>query len=279
MSDIKNSSFYDTGQIFKEVHDFHGKNLRVSDSNSVVNASYSHFRVEYTQENLPSKVSYFRGTEAHRTTLGIISDQDGSLQSAYITLFSAPDNKKFHLWFNVDELGIVPVIEDSTPIEVPINSNDDASIIAVAVSVILNAFYKTDFAVSRNNSVVEIKTVGLGLISNSEDFGTGFVISNTQGAQELISSIDITYEGENPVYKGQVLKGYRFNVFTGKFEHKEETSVSPNDVAWDQIVTLLVSDVSELYQYKFKNELVQDVLVTYEDESKRSIVSIQKTRY
>lgn len=278
MSEIKNSSFYDTGQIFKEVHDLHGKTLRVSDSRSVVGQFYTHFRVSYTNDNLPSEVSYFRGTQSHRTEIGCISDVDGSLQNKYIKIFSAPDNKAFHLWFNVDGLGTAPVIENSTPVEIPINSNDDSFVIAMAIYLILNTSYKNEFYVTRANSVVEIATVGLGVVTSSSDFQTGFAISNVLGKQETISNIKIGYEGQHPVYKGQVLKNYIFNVFSGQFELKEDLSSTAIEVSWDELSTTFPAENQELYTYKNNSVPVQETLVTYVDATKKQIVSVQKTR-
>lgn len=279
MSEIKNSSFYDTGQIFKEVHDLHGKTLRVSDSRSVVGQFYTHFRVQYTTDNLPSEVSYFRGTQAHRTSIGCISDVGGSLQNKYIKIYSAPDNKAFHLWFNVDGLGVAPVIANSTAIEIPINSNDDALVIAMAITLVLNTLHKTDFYVTRTNSVIEIATVGLGIVTNTSDHGTGFAVVNTLGKQELISFIEIGYELNNPIYKGQVLKNYIFNVFSGQFELKEDLSSSTVQVSWDEISTTFPTSNTDLHTYKYNSVKVQETLVTYVDASKKQIASIQKTRF
>lgn len=278
MSDIKNSSFYDTGQIFKEVHDFHGKTLRVSDSRSVVGQFYTHFRVEYTADNYPSEVSYYRGTQAHKTTIGCVSDLSGSLQNKYIKIYSAPDNKAFHLWFNVDGEGVAPVIANSTAIEIPINSNDDAMVIAMAISLVLNTLHKKDFIVTRNNAVVEIMTSEMGIVTNSQDFATGFALVNTPGKQELISSISIGYVGQDPVYKGQVLKNYIFNIFSGQFELKEDLSSSSVEVVWDEIATTFPAANQELYTYKNNSVAVQETLVTYADSTRKQIVSVQKTR-
>ena len=279
MSEIKNSSFYDTGQIFKEVHDLHGKTLRVSDSMSVVGQFYSHFRVEYNNDNLPSQVSYFRGTQSHRTSVGCVSDNNRSLQNKYIRIYSAPDNKAFHLWFNVDDLGLPPVIEGSTPIEVPINSNDDSFVIAMAITLVLNTLHKNDFYVTRTSSAVEIQTTGLGVVSNTTDSSTGFAIVNNIGKQELISFIEIGYEGQNPVYKGQVLKNYIFNVFSGQFELKEDNTSALVQVIWDEISTTFPETNKDLYTYKNNNITVQQTLVTYVDSTKKQIVSVQKTRF
>jgi hypothetical protein len=278
MANNKNSQF-DPGLIVKDVHDYHGQSIRVSDTRSVISSYYTHFRAEYNLENQPTEVSYFRGSEPHKTTLGCVSDVSRSLQNTYIKLYSSPDNKPFHIWFNVDNLGVDPAPENSTPIEIQINANDPASVIAMAISLTLNTLHKGDFSASRVNSAVDVKTIGLGLVTSSSNFGTGFTISNTGGSQELVGFVQIDYEAGHPVYKGQTLKNYRFNLFTGQFEHREEATVPLNEVLWDEIATTFPSDVSELYSYKYNSSSVQDVLVTYADPTKKLIVSIQKTRY
>lgn len=278
MSDIKNSSFYDTGQIFKEVHDFHGKTLRVSDSRSVVGQFYTHFRVDYTQDNFPSEVFYYRGTQSHKTTIGCVSDLNSSLQNKYIKIYSAPDNKAFHLWFNVDNLGTAPIVANSTAIEIPINSNDDALVVAMAISLVLNTSHKSKFNVTRNNAVIEIMTTEMGIVTNSQDFTTSFALVNTAGKQELISSISINYQGQDPVYKGQVLKNYVFNIFSGQFELKEDLSSTNVEVIWDEISTTFPAINQDLYTYKNNSIAVQETLVTYTDSTKKQIVTVQKTR-
>jgi hypothetical protein len=278
MANNKNSQ-YDPGLIVKEVHDFHGQSIRVSDTRSVISSYYTHFRAEYNLDNQPIEVSYFRGSESHKTTLGCVSDAAGSLQNTYIMLYSAPDNKPFHIWFNVDNLGVDPVSENSTPIEIQINSNDPASVIAIAISLTLNTLFKDDFTATRMNSVIDIKTTGLGLVTSSSNFGTGFTINNVSGAQELVGFIEIDYDNSNPVYKGQTLKNYRFNLFTGQFEHREEATVPPNEVLWDEIATTFPAINQELYTYKKDEAVVQETLVTYVDGNRKQIVTVQKTRY
>lgn len=271
-------SFYDQGQIFKEVHDFHGNALRVSDSRSVVDRFYTHFRVIYNVDNFPTEVTYYRGIKPHKTIVGVLSDVNGSLQNTYIKLFSCPDNKSFHLWFNVDNLGVDPAPENSTGIEVPINSNDDSSVISMAISLVVNTLFNDYFKALRNNSTVEISCVESGVISDSQDFGTGFVLANTSGEQELIKNIKIGYEGQDPVYKGQVLKNYVFNVFSGEFELKEDLSSNTVEVIWDEITTTFPTEHQELHTYKNNGTPVQEVLVTYFNESRNVITSVQKTR-
>jgi hypothetical protein len=280
MSDSKNTSFYSPGLITQEVHDFYGKALRVSDSRSVVDKFYTHFRVTYTPENFPKEVSYYRGTQAHKTSIGCSSDVNRSLQNKAIKLFTAPDNKAYHLWFNVDGEGEAPVVQGSTAIEVPINSNDDAPVVAMAITLVLNTLHRNDFYTTRANSAVEISTVGMGVVTNSTDLGTGFAILNTPGKQETVSFVEIGYDGVHPIYKGQVLKNYMFNVFSGQFELKKDLeATSSESVTWDEISTTFPEVNKDLHTYKKNSITVQETLVTYTDSNKKQIASVKKTRF
>ncbi len=274
MSDNKNSQ-YDPGLIIKDVHDFHGQSIRVSNSKSIANKYYTHFRITYNSDSLPTQVIYYRGTKSHKTTIVCANDISNSLQSDYILINSAPDNKKFHIWFNVNGAGINPTIPNSTPIEIPINTNDSAGIIAIAIKLIVNSLFSEYFSASVQGSVVEIITKDFGVVDNSQNFATGFNVVNSVGEQEVVNKISIEYRGADPYYNGQLLKDYRFNVFTGEFEHNEPAL----DVVWDSMVTTFPSITSELYTYRFDSVIVQTVLVTYTTAQKNIISSIQKTRF
>lgn len=269
------NSQYDPGLIVKEVHDFHGQSIRVSNSKSIADKYYTHFRIVYNADFLPIEVTYFRGTKSHKTTIICAADVANSLQSDYILLRSAPDERLFHIWFNVNGLGVNPAPANSTGIEVPINTGDSAPIVATAIRLIVNSLFGSFFKATSNGSVVELETVGLGVVANSQSFATGFVLTNETGTQELVSKINIEYRGPDPYYNGQILKNYRFNVFTGEFEHNEPSL----EVPWDNLQTTFPSITSELYTYRFDGQIVQTVLVTYTTAQKNIILSVQKTRF
>jgi len=274
MSENKNSQ-YDPGLIVKDVHDLHGQSIRVSNSKSIADKYYTHFRITYNNDNLPSEVIYYRGTKSHNTTIVCVSDISGSLQNSYISIRSAPDDKKYHLWFNVNDEGIDPSPEDSTPIEIPISENDSGSLIAFAIKLIINSLFKDYFQATVQNSVVEITTKAFGIVSNSETIIPTFTIQNTPGTQDITNKITIYYRGSDPYYNGQLLKGYSLNVFTGEFEKNEPSS----DLVWDSMVTTFPTNTSELYTYSFNGTNVQAVLVEYTTIQKNIIASIQKTRF
>jgi hypothetical protein len=60
---------------------------------------------------------------------------------------------------------------------------------------------------------------------------------------------------------------------------KEALDVFPADkVNWDEITTTFPTTSSELYTYKKNTITVQTILVTYQDSTKKVIISLNKTR-
>jgi hypothetical protein len=277
MARDKEISQYDLGLVLKDVHDFDGQFLRVSDTKSVVSEYYSHFRVEYNANNQPIVVEYFLGTKPHTTIVQFVNDVSGSLNNKYFTIYSSPDNQKYHVWFNVDSTGIDPAPIDSIGIQIFISANDTAEVISYAVNYVLNNFYKNLFESLRKNEnkSVEIKTKGFAVINNSSDFNTNFTISNIPGDEKLIKRVEIEYSGADPIYLGQTLKNYYYNIFKGIFEKNTNLDTA---VIWDEIQTTFPSTTSELYSYKLNGILVQTTLVNYQDSTKRIISSVEKTR-
>ena len=60
---------------------------------------------------------------------------------------------------------------------------------------------------------------------------------------------------------------------------KEAIDVAINGLYWDEITTTFPDVTQELYTYKKNSTTVQTVLVTYLDSTKKTIVSLQKTRF
>lgn len=225
MSQNKNSQ-YDSGLIVKEVHDFYGQYLRVRDTGSLNSQHFTHFSASYDVNNNPTQVSYFRGTESHITNIGCIADISGSLNNKYFTLRACPSNALYHVWFNVSGAGVAPVVANSIAIEIQINQNDPAIVVATAIRLTINTLFSSVFKATQAGATVEIRTVGLGVCTNSADINTGFVIANTQGAQVTTDTVNITYSGTDPIYNGQVLKNYKYNIWTGAFEPATSSNIT-----------------------------------------------------
>lgn len=272
----KDLSQLDLGQVLRDVHDFDGQFLRVADTRSVISGHYSHFSVEYDTNNKPEVVEYYIGTQPHITNIAFVSDVAGDLNSTYFTIRSNPDNQKYHIWFNVDGMGIDPSPVASIGIQIPINSNDSASVISYAVELILKSFYSSIFDAYRKTNSIEIRTRQFGVIDDSIDFNTGFTLSNVQGDQRLVKRIEIEYVSGDPVYLGQVLKGYYYDIFKGSFEKNQSLDTA---VIWDEIQTTFPSTTTELYSYKLNGTLVQTMLVYYQDSTKRIISNVERTRF
>jgi hypothetical protein len=225
MSQNKNSQ-YDPGLIVKEVHDFYGQYIRVRDTNSLNSQHFTHFSATYDVNNNPTEITYFRGITSHVTSIGCVDDVASSLNNKYFSIRACPSNQKYHIWFNVGGAGVAPVVADSTPIEIDISEGDPAVVVATAIKLTLNLLYSKIFTVTQLNAVLEIRTVGFGICSNTVDINTGFAISNTAGTQVVTDVVSLTYSGNDPIYNGQVLKNYRYNIWGGFFEPSSSTSIS-----------------------------------------------------
>lgn len=225
----KNSQ-YDSGLVVKEVHDFYGQSLRTLDTRSLVDEYYTHLRAEYNVSNNPVEVTYFRGTKAHKTSFNAVSAS--LLGGTYFTVYSAPDNQKYAIWFNLDGASVQPTVANAKYIEVSISTGDSPEIVAFALSLVVN-LYKEQFVATRNGQNVEIKTVGLGVVTNSDPGTTPFTFLQMIGEQEVVSFVELSYDGSDPIYEGQVLKGYTYDIYSGKFTQKVSINVDNIDVNLD----------------------------------------------
>jgi hypothetical protein len=212
------SSQFDPGGVIKNVHDLHAQALRTLDSLSIVSGYWSHFNVSYDVQNRPINVSYFRGVSPNKVSAQCFADVSGSLQNKYFYVFSGFDNQKHHIWFNVDSLGSNPAPANSIGIEVSISSNDPAIIVAKAVQLTINNLFNSKFVASVVGNVVTIQNQAYGQFNPGIDVNTGFVITSEIGTNEVVTEITIAYDIDgNPIYQGQVLKNYYYDIYSGKF--------------------------------------------------------------
>lgn len=247
MARDKEISQYDLGLVLKDVHDFDGQFLRVADVRSVISGYYSHFNVSYNVDNNPEIIEYYVGTQPHISHITFVNDNAGDLNNTYFTIRSNPDNQKYHIWFNVDNTGVDPAPIGSIGIEIPIAANDNSNVISYAVEYVIKNFYSGVFDAYRKNGSIEIRTRQFGIIDGSVDFNTGVSISNVQGDQRLVKKLEIEYSSGDPVYQGQVLKGYYFDVYSGKFEKSISVDIDDIDVAVGGHATRRTALVSEDY--------------------------------
>lgn len=212
-------------QVLRDVHDYPGHTLRVRDTIVINDEHYDNFKVTYDLNNNPTEVCYFVGITPHLTTIGFSGDTAGSLNNTYFFIYEPRSNDRFHIWYNVDGTGVDPAPSNSTGIEVPIVSNDPATVVTSATEIVL-AGYPTLFKTIRQNSTLKIETIRLGEASNTIDATTGFLITNDPGTSEQTNKVQIDYVNGNPIWEGQELKGHVLNIFTGKFEKILEVDVN-----------------------------------------------------
>lgn len=224
------TSHYNAEVIVKEVHDYYGKSIRTSDARSVVPNYFTHFRATYNIGNLPTSVQYYHGLTSHKTDIVINSS---SLDGAYFKVNAAPSNALYVVWYNVDGLSLQPSVPNATYIEIPISTGDTTQLVALATDLVINNLYSDAFKVQRNGSKITIITIGMGIIDDSVDFDTGFLFSNTAGTQEIVAELDINYSGTDPYYEGQLLKGYKYDLYSGKFVPRIDVNVDSIDVDLD----------------------------------------------
>lgn len=227
------NSQYDPALIATEVHDFFGQSIRTLDTRSVITSYFTHLRADYDGSNNPTNVKYYRGTAAYKTLITCTSA--ASLNNKYFTLHSAPDNQLYVVWYNVDGLGIAPVISGAKYIAISgLLSSDSAEVVSAATKITIESLFSDKFTVpARNGAVIEVATNGMGVINDSFDVNTGFSIMGTQGTQELISEITISYVGGHPLYEGQVLTGYYYDIYSGKFLRSAAVDIQNLSVSVD----------------------------------------------
>lgn len=225
-------SQYNAETVLKESADQHGKSLRTIDTRSVVGQFYTHFRATYNNDNNITNVTYYRGISAHQT--GVYAQPASNLGGKYFEIFSAPDQNKYVVWFNVDSLNTPPVVPNAYDyIEVPVLSSDSSTIVARAIELKTNTSYSNLFTVNRSSTVnyVEILTVGLGETENSTSGDSPILIENINGEQVIVQELTIDYNGVNPIYQGQELIDYTFDVYSGKFVKNPEVTIQNVQIA------------------------------------------------
>jgi hypothetical protein len=226
------SSQFDPGGVIKNVHDLHAQALRTLDSLSVVSGYWSHFNVAYNVQNKPTSVSYYRGLTPNKVAITCSPDVSASLQNKYFYIFSGYDNQKYHVWFNVDSLGVNPAPANSIGIEISISSNEPAIIVAKAIQLTVNNLFNNKFTAAVVGNLVTIQNQAYGKFNPGIDVNTGFVITSETGTNEIVTEITLSYDVDgNPIYQGQVLKNYYYDIYSGKFKQAStfSGSISAND--------------------------------------------------
>lgn len=197
----------DPGQVLKNVHDADGCALRVSAANSQVPSGYSKVVLTNNADGSVTRAVFYAGTAAEKTRISVLADVAGSLNNKAFTLNTAEDEQEFYVWYNVDNTGTDPAIAGKCPIEVPISTNDNRTMIALATKLYLEATKL--FTANNNKGILTIENIELGVTTPTADIDTGFTITSTStGVTERTKCIDLPYENGAK---------YTFNHAEGKF--------------------------------------------------------------
>jgi len=206
--------------VLREVSDLYGKSIRVSDAHSVVDRHFSHFRADYDVNGNPTRVKYYHGLKARSTvfTLGMAATLGGK----YFKLFTAPDNQLVTVWFNLDGASTQPSVPNTFKyIEIPLNSSDDSFMVGLALKMTIDGLYSNYFYVVLDDGIqIQIITSQMGECSPSDSGTSGFSFTQVAGSQELIQDIEIAYTNGSPVFNGQLLDGYDFDIYNAKFNKR-----------------------------------------------------------
>lgn len=139
-------------------------------------------------------------TDASAGTSGItitISKQgDVDLQSKYFLLYDAA-NVKYHVWFNINSLGVDPAPAASTAIEIPLAASETSLTAAAKMQIILEAH--ADFTSTLSDDFVTVTNAVDGDSTGMVDGDSGMYIDQIlNGAdQDLVCRIRVLFDGSN----------------------------------------------------------------------------------
>lgn len=245
-NDLNRQSQLDPGGVLKSAHSDESRALRIVDVSSLAKDNYSHFSVTYDESNNPSKIDYKLGTEEEITNITFVDDVAGSLNGTYFLLNSGRDNKEYYVWYNVDSTGTDPNLTGKTGIEVPISANDQDTVVGLATKLMVGQVnHGLDFtvrAISNLKDTYQIINKQKGTTTPVTDAGsTGFTFVRVQEGQEkVLESVTIAYDSNgNPIWEGQTLVDYKYDVFSGKFKsnaiEKTLDSINNNSIQYREI--------------------------------------------
>jgi hypothetical protein len=201
----KYPSQLDFGGVLRSAHDDKNKALRITSANTSVPSRYSRVELTYNASGSVTKAKFYLGTLAEERHILFTADVAGSLNNKYFTLYTENDEALYHVWYNVDGGGTDPAPAGSCGIEIPISSNDPDSIVKLATEKCLSLFCDDFKTQQLAPNKLKVTNARMGLATNSVDAGTGFtIVTNQEGEEKLIKSIDIAYDGYSKyVYNNQ----------------------------------------------------------------------------
>jgi len=308
MADIKKDfrgvkqTQFDPGQVLKGSFSELQSSIRTLNTNTILKDAYTHLVQELDEQERPTKVEYYQAISPSIHRLTFRADVNGDLQDKYFKMQTYIDKKTHVFYYVVDGQGVEPT-EGDFKYPITISANDSASLISYASR---NAIKLIDeFNIIGNNlisSFIDIEYNQFGNANLIDVLDTGFItVSKKNGESILVGEVSLSYdESGSVVYNGNKLKGLYFNPYTASFDTQplssnfnglwgvtsteigDKTALDVNIVdkpIWDSIDITFPDPTSDFFTYKNEGQLVQTVLVTYTDTSKKVIIAVNKTRF
>jgi hypothetical protein len=191
----KNLSQLDPGGVLKDSHDFDSHALRTVGVNSLVPDQYDRPVMAYDVDCNLTKATFYRNTKAENTMVEFNADVLSNLNNKYFELYSSRNKEKYYVWYNVASLGTDPMVPDATGIEVNINANDTAEVVAIATELYVKLAADRNFTVKRTSKCIEFINVEMGPSSGATDVNTGFSFTTkVKGAETVVKVIKFEYD-------------------------------------------------------------------------------------
>ena len=191
----KELSQFDLGGVLRNVHSQPGNSLRVTDIDNAVGEFFTRADVTYNSQGSAIDADFYLDKDYTETEIILTSDVAGSLNGKYFEINLPPENPDYYVWYNVGGTGTDPNILDATGIEVPINFNEDAAIVALATKMLVGLKPELETA-NLFNGKIRIKSLIEG-DTKILDSDTGFAFSNiTEGVSEFIKNITLPYDND-----------------------------------------------------------------------------------
>lgn len=195
MARDKEFSQLDPGGVLKSAHDFPSSSLRIINGVTSVPSDYSRVEITYNSSASVTNAKFYKGHLAQITEVKFHKDQLSNLNNTYFQIYSERNTSIYHIWYNVAGLGVDPAPAGSIGLEVEIEANEEAPVIALATLQVLRKI--EDFKVTRVYDKLIIETTEKGVSNDAQNFGTTFVVTTIQeGAEELVKNLDIPFDGK-----------------------------------------------------------------------------------
>lgn len=133
-----------------------------------------------------------------------ISIQNGvapnTLNNKYFYLYSANDVIEYYVWYNVDTMGTDPAIVGKTGIEVALDGNDPASVVATKTAIEINDTEKFNCQVG-HDGILYINNARGGITTSTVDVNTSFHIRELIAGEDraLIATIFLEYDANDEI--------------------------------------------------------------------------------